>query len=558
MTDLKNSILERYLEKPQTLETWSGFPVKEIYGPEDLQGKDFSRDIGKAGEFPFTRGIYPNMYRGKYWTRREVTGFGTGKDTNERLKFQIREGASGLSVILDVLGSLGLDADHPRSRNEIGVQGVNYTSLKDMLDITEGLPLDRITMSFNISQSPTVSVVLAAYILAAEKQGIAMNSLRGTTQNDFLHRRYYAFRPSVPIDLGLKMAIDNIEFCTRHMPQWNTININLYDMREMGINAAQEIAFGFSHAKVYVRESIRRGLKVDDFAPRVGFYCSSHMDFFEEIAKLRACRRLWAKMMRDEFGASDPKSMKFRFGIHTAGCSLVPQQPLNNIIRVAYEALAAVLAGGQSIHCCSYDEPIALPTEESQQIALRTQQILAYETGVARVADPLGGSYYVESLTDQIEAEAVTIMKEIEDMGGMIAAMKREWVDREIEKAALKQQRDIDVKKKIVVGVNDFTSPPADKTPGGVHRSSKEAMRKQEQAVIQLKRDRNKDQLIKAIENLRRHADMGEKENLVPPIMEAVKSYATLEEIIGTIRQSYGLSYDPVEIRKSPFFPSIS
>lgn len=558
MTEMKNSIMERYMEKPQTMETWSGFPVKEIYGPEDLQGKDFDRDIGKAGEFPYTRGIHPNMYRGKYWTRREVSGFGTGKDTNERLKFQIREGASGLSVILDVLGGLGLDADHPRAKNEIGVQGLNYTSLKDMLDLTEGIPLDKITMSFNIAASLIASVVLASYTLAAEKQGINRDCLRGTIQNDVLHARYCGFKESNPVDLGVKMAVDNIEFCTKHMPLWNTININLYDMREMGINAAQEIAFGFSHARVYIRESIKRGLKVDEFAPRVAFYCSSHIDFFEEIAKLRACRRLWARIMRDEFGAKDPRSIKFRFGVHTAGCSLVPQQPLNNIIRVAYEALAAVLSGVQSLHCCSYDEPISLPTEQSAQIALRTQQILAYETGVAKVADPLGGSYYVESLTDQLEAEAVKIMKDIDDVGGIVAAIKREWVDREIEKSALKQQKAIDTKQKIVVGVNDFVSPPADKTPGGVHRVSEEMMKRQEQAVIKLKRERNNGGVIKAMENLRKHAEMGEKENLMPHVIEAVRAYATLEEIIGTIRQAYGLSYDPLGIRKSPFFSSAS
>lgn len=556
MAESKNNIMERYLEKPSTLETWSGFPVKEIYTPEDMKDKDYQKSVGDAGEFPFTRGIHPNMYRGRYWTRREVSGFGTGKETNERLKFQIREGASGLSVILDVLGQMGLDADHPRARNEIGVQGVNYTSLKDMHDLTEGIPLDKITMSFNIASSLTVSVVLAAYILVGEKQGVAMNCLRGTTQNDSLHARYCGFRISNPVDLGVKMAVDNIEFCTKHMPQWNTINVNLYDMREMGINAAQEIAFAFSHARVYVRESIKRGLKVDEFAPRMAFYCSSHIDFFEEIAKLRAARRLWAKIMRDEFGAKDPKSMKFRFGVHTAGCSLVPQQPLNNTIRIAYEAMAAVLAGVQSLHCCSYDEPISLPTEESQQLALRTQQILAYETGVAKVADPLGGSYYVESLTDQVEAEAVKIIKEIDEMGGMISAIKREWIDREIERAALQQQRDVDTGKKIIVGVNDFISPPEDKTPGGVHRTPEEIMKRQEVAVKQLKRDRNHGDVVKSIEKLRRHADKGEKENLVPYVIEAVKSYATLEEIIGTIRQSYGLSYDPLEIQPSPFFSS--
>jgi methylmalonyl-CoA mutase N-terminal domain/subunit len=357
----------------------------------------------------------------------------------------------------------------------------------------------------------------------------------------------------VPIELSVKMAADVIEYCTKHMPLYYTGNVNLYDLRENGINAAQEVAFGFSIAKEYIRKALERGLDIDDFSPRRAFYCASHMDFFEEIAKLRAARRLWARIMKEEFRAQDPRSFQFRFGVHTAGCSLVPQQPLNNAIRVAYQALAAVMAGVQSLHCCSYDEPVALPTEESQRLAIRTQQILAYETGVGRVSDPLGGSYYVESLTEQIEEEAKAIIEEIDDMDGMIEAIKSGWVGAEIEKAAVTHQREVDTGERIVVGVNKFASDTENETPGGVHRASYDRAQEIIDRVRRLRENRDQGRARAAIEGLRKHAEMGEKENLIPFLIEAVKADLTGEEIIGTVREAWGLPYDPFRMRESSF-----
>jgi methylmalonyl-CoA mutase N-terminal domain/subunit len=366
-------LTEAYLERVKRPKTWSGIPVKEMYTPDDVKGLDYQRDLGNAGDYPFTRGIYPDMYRGRFWTTREVCGFGTPADTNKWLKFHM-------------------------------------CSIKDMDEMTEGIPLDKVSFSL-ISADP---VTLAAYIAVAQNRGLDISTLMGTIQNEPLHSRYCAADPSCyPLDLSYKLAIDIVEYCARYVPRWVTGNVNLYNLRETGITAAQEIAFGFAFAIAHIDGALKRGLKIDEFANRRAFYCSAHIDFFEEIAKLRAARRMWAKIMKEKYHAQDPKSWKFRFAVHTAGSSLVYQQPLNNIIRVAYEALAAVLAGAQSLHACSFDEPVALPTKESQRIAVRTQQILAYETGVGNVVDPLGGSYYVESLTNKIEEEATRILEEI-------------------------------------------------------------------------------------------------------------------------------------------------
>jgi methylmalonyl-CoA mutase N-terminal domain/subunit len=545
-------LTEAYFEKPKKTETWSGFPLKEVYTPADVRHISYRKEIGDPGQFPYTRGVYRDMFRGRYWTRREVCGYGTAADTNERLKFHIEEGASGLSVIPDVPSHIGVDGDHPLAMDEVGLQGAPFTSLSDMEDLVAGIPLDKITMSFNESAS-TCPVTLAQYIIAAQKQGVEQAKLRGTMQNDPLHARYCGYRPNNPIDLSIRTSTDIIEYCTRNMPLWTSGNVNLYDWREMGINAPQEIAFGFSVAMAYIDAALQRGLDIDEFAPRRAFYCSAHIDFFEEIAKLRAARRLWARIMKEKYGAKDPRSLVFRFGVHTAGCSLFPQQPLNNIIRIAYEALAAVLGGVQSLHCCSYDEPIALPTEEAHRIAIRTQQVLAYETGVANVTDPLGGSYYVESLTNRIEEEAVSVMGEIEKAGGALEAMRTGWFDREVEKAAIKYQREIDSGERIIVGVNAFTAEREEETPGGVHRVDLQSQRIQLEKVSELKKTRDNSKVRKAVAKLRSEAEKGEQVNLMPAIMEAVSAYATRAEIMGTIRQVYGYSYDPLEVIESPF-----
>jgi len=552
MVTKEERLTEAYFERPKKTETWSGFPVKEVYGPADTKDIDYDRDIGEPGQYPYTRGIYRDMYRGRYWTRREVCGYGTAADTNERLKFHLEEGASGLSVIPDIPSHMGMDGDHPRAMDEVGLQGAPLTSLKDMEDLVAGIPLDKISMSFNESAC-SCPVTLAQYVIAAEKQGIDQAKLRGTMQNDPLHARYCGYRPTNPIDLSVKTSTDIIEYCTSHMPLWVTGNVNMYDWREMGINAPQEIAFGFSVAMAYIDDALRRGLDIDAFAPRRGFYCSAHVDFFEEIAKLRAARRMWAHIMKQRYQAKDARSLMFRFGVHTAGCSLFPQQPLNNIIRIAYEALAAVLGGVQSLHCCSYDEPISLPTEQSHRIAIRTQQILAYETAVANVTDPLGGSYYVEALTNKIEAEAAKILAEIEKLGGALEGMKSGWFDREVEKAALKYQREIDSGERIIVGVNTFTTGGERATPGGVHRVAPESQRLQVEKVKELKQSRDNEKVRAALGKLRQEAEKGEQVNLMPAILEAVSSDATRGEIMGTVRQACGYSYDPLEVIESPF-----
>ncbi len=548
-----DKISEAYFEKPKRLETWSGFPLKEFYGPADREGVDYAGEVGDPGAYPYTRGIHQDMYRGRYWTKREVCGFGSPRDTNERLKFLSKEGVGGLNVILDIPSHFGIDSDHPRAAHEIGVTGLNICSLQDMEELLDGIPIENVSMSL-ITTTLSTPVILAQYIAVAESRGIEQCRLRGTIQNDPVHFRYCGFRPAVPPDLALKIGVDSIEYCTRYIPMWYTNTVNLYDLREQGINAAQEVAFGFSIAKMYVKGTVERDLDVDSFAPRLAFYVSCHMDFFEEIAKIRAARRLWAKIMREEFGAKDPRSLKFKFAVHTAGCSLVPQQPLNNIVRVAYEGLAAVLGGVQSLHCCSYDEPIALPTEDGHRIALRTQQILAYETGVANVSDPLGGSYYIEALTDKIEAEAVRIMRQIdEEQGGMMKAIKSEWVDREMEKAALTNQREIETGERIIVGVNAFQSPPDETTPCGVQRIPTRVAAEQIDKVRRLKETRDNARVAATIAHLRDEALKGEKHNLIPAILEATKAYATLGEIVGTIREAYGHPYDPLEVIESPF-----
>jgi methylmalonyl-CoA mutase N-terminal domain/subunit len=375
--------------------------------------------------------------------------------------------------------------------------------------------------------------------------------LRGSIQNDPIHFRYCGFRPACPLDLSIKLGCDVMEFCTRHMPKWYYTTVNMYDLREQGITAPQEVAFGFGIASIYIDELIKRGLHIDEFAPRFTFYVSCHIDIFEEVAKIRAARRIWARMLKEKYGAKNPKSMQFRFAVHTAGCSLVPQQPLNNIVRISYEALAAVLAGVQSLHCCSYDEPICLPTEKGHLQALRTQQILAYETGVCNVVDPLGGSYYVENLTDMIEEEVLRIMREVEELGGMEEAIRTEWLDRVFEKEALQRQKEIDEGERLVVGVNIFTSEPERETPLGVQRIPSESARRQIEETKELKRTRNMNKLRDCIKRLKEDAEAGK--NVIPAMIEATKAYGTTGELMGTVRMAMGYPYDPMGIIESPF-----
>jgi methylmalonyl-CoA mutase N-terminal domain/subunit len=541
-----------YREKAQATNTLSGIAVKEIYTPEDIKDTNYDRDIADSGQYPFTRGIYTDMFRGRYWTRREVCGFGTPAHTNERLLQQIEEGVGGLNVIVDMPTRFGVDVQHPLAEGEVGAAGVPLTSLKDMEDLTKGIPISDVSFSL-ISSSCIAPIVLSQYIITCQSAGIDISKIRGTIQNDTLSTRFCGMGEATPPDLALKISADVIEFCTNNMPLWNPINVNMYDLRETGISATQELAFGFANAIAYIEEVLERGLDIDDFAPRFAFYCSAQIDFFEEIAKLRAARRMWARIMRERFKAKNPKSLKFRFGIHTAGCSLVAQQPLNNVVRVAFEALSAVLAGVQSLHCCSYDEPIALPHESTQRIALRTQQIIAYETGAASTADPLAGSYYIETLTNRIEEEASKIMGKIDKMGGALAAIKKKWIDMEIEKEALRYQEAIENKDRIVVGVNEFIESSEEETRAKRHKYSYGAEKEHIDNVNRLRKERDDTEVQKRIENLRKEVLKGRKHNLIPSIIEAVRAYATTDEIIGTIRECFGYSYDPFEMEKSPF-----
>jgi methylmalonyl-CoA mutase N-terminal domain/subunit len=535
--------LKGYYDKPQSTRTWSGYQVKEIYTPEDRANEDYRRDIGNAGEFPFTRGIHPDMFRGRYWTRREVVGIGSPADTHERAAFCFEQGGSGLNTIADVTYEMGLDPDHPWAQNEVGLTGVNISSIQDMETLVGDIPLDRVSWSL-ITASTTAAATLSQYVAVAQQKGYEIGILRGSIQNDPIHFRYCGFRPACPLDLSIKLGSDVMEFCTKNMPKWYYTTVNMYDLREQGITAPQEVAFGFGIAMCYIDELLARGLHIDDFAPRFTFYVSSHIDFFEEVAKIRAARRMWARLMKDKYGAKDPRSMQFRFAVHTAGCSLVPQQPLNNLVRISFEALTAVLGGVQSLHCCSYDEPMCLPTEQGHLQALRTQQIIAYETGVTNVADPLGGSYYVESLTDKI-------MKQVEEIGGMEEAIRSEWLDGQFEEEAIKRQKEIDNADKLIVGVNIFTSEPETSTPLGVQRIPKQSARQQIEGVTRLKESRDVRKLSDAIKRLR--DDAAEERNTIPAMIEATKAFATTAELLGTVRQVYGYSYDPLNIIESPF-----
>jgi methylmalonyl-CoA mutase N-terminal domain/subunit len=445
---------------------------------------------------------------------------------------------------------MGLDADHPWAQQEVGLTGVNITSIRDMETLVGDIPLDKVSWSL-ITASTAAAPTMAQYVAVAKNRGYDISTLRGSIQNDPIHFRYCGFRPACPLDLSIKLGSDVMEFCTRHMPRWYYTTVNMYDLREQGITAPQEVAYGFGIAMCYIDELLKRGLDIDDFAPRFTFYVSCHVDFFEEIAKIRAARRMWAKLLKEKYGAKDPRSMQFRFAVHTAGCSLIPQQPLNNIVRIAYEALAAVLGGVQSLHCCSYDEPMCLPTEKGHLQALRTQQIIAYETGVTNVADPLGGSYFVESLTDKIEEEALRCMKEVEDLGGMEEAIRTEWLDRRFESEALKRQKEVDNNDKLIVGVNIFKSEPETVTPLGVQRIPERSAARQIEEVKVLKRERENAKLIKAIDELRRDAAAGK--NTIPAMIEATDAMATTAELLGTVREVFGYSYDPMGVIDSPF-----
>jgi methylmalonyl-CoA mutase N-terminal domain/subunit len=513
---------------------------RSAYGPEDLAGFDPATQLAQPGQFPYTRGIHPSMYRGRLWTMRQFAGFGTAEDTNARYHFLLERGQTGLSVAFDFPTLMGYDSDHPRAEGEVGKCGVAISSLADMETLFRGIPLDQVSTSMTINGP--AALLFCFYVAAAEKQGVSSEKLRGTIQNDIL-KEYMAQHAWVyPAEPALKIIVDCFEWCAAHAPQWNTISISGYHIREAGATAAQELAFTLANGFTYVERGIARGLDVDAFAPRLSFFWDIHNNFFEEIAKLRAARRIWARHMKGRYGATDPRSWMMRFHSQTAGVTLTAQQPLNNIVRVAYQALAAVLGGTQSLHTNSLDETLALPTEQAVQVALRTQQILAYETGVPAEADPLGGSYYIESLTDQMEREAESLFAEIQAVGGVVKGIETGWFQRQIAGSAAAYQRLVEDGKQVIVGVNDFLSD--DDHPVEILKVSNDAESGQRQRLAALRAGRDNALVTRRLAELEQAAQ--EDRNVIGPMLDCARAYATLYEIRHALERVYGAYREPV------------
>ncbi|BDB10973.1 acyl-CoA mutase large subunit family protein [Thermus thermophilus] len=501
----------------------------------------YREKLGRPGEYPFTRGIYPRMYLERLWTMRQYAGFSTAEESNARYRYLLAQGQTGLSVAFDLPTQLGLDPDHPMSVGEVGRVGVSIATLEDMQRLFDGIPLDQVSTSMTIN-APAM-MLLALYLLVAEAQGVPWDKVSGTVQNDIL-KEYFARGTYIyPPGPSMRLVTDIFAFCAEHVPKWNTISISGYHIREAGATAAQEIAFTLADAKAYVRAALERGLDVDRFAPRLSFFFAAHGDIFEEAAKFRAARRLWARIMREEFGAKDPKSWMLRFHTQTGGSTLTAQEPLNNVVRTAYQALAAVLGGTQSLHTNAYDEALGLPTEKSALLALRTQQILAYESGVTRAIDPLGGSFYVEHLTDKLEREAEAILREIDALGGAVAAVEAGYFQRAIEESAWQFQKEVEEGKRVIVGVNRFFDPNSPlNEPVPVQRIDPELheRRKRELAAFKAKRDGESVRI--GLERLREAAKG--QENLFPYVLEAFRRRATLGEVCGVLREEWG-EYQP-------------
>jgi methylmalonyl-CoA mutase N-terminal domain/subunit len=513
----------------------SGRAVEPVYTPLDLAG-----GAELPGEFPFTRGIHPTMYRGRLWTMRQFAGFGTAEDTNARYKFLLERGQTGLSVAFDFPTLMGYDSDHPRSEGEVGKCGVAVSSLADMETLFSGIPLDQVSTSMTINGP--AAMLFCFYVAAAERQGVPIHQLQGTIQNDIL-KEYMAQHAWIyPAEPALKIIVDLFEWASEHTPKWNTISISGYHIREAGSTAAQELAFTLANGFCYVEHGVARGLDIDAFAPRLSFFWDVHNDFFEEIAKLRAARRIWARHLRERYGARDPRSWKMRFHCQTAGVTLTAQQPHNNVVRVAYQALAAVLGGTQSLHTNALDETLALPTEESVRIALRTQQILAYETGVPNVADPLGGSYYVEALTDGMEREAEGLFAEIEAQGGVVRAIETGWFQRQIAHSSMRFQAEVEQGRRAVVGVNDFVEEA--EAPVEILRVGNEAEQTQRRRMARVRAERDAGLVEQRLAALRSAA--AEDRNIIPAMLDCARAYCTLYEIRHVLEEIYGNYREPV------------
>jgi methylmalonyl-CoA mutase N-terminal domain/subunit len=528
---------ETYAKTPERetlFETLSGEPVEPLYTPEDVADTDPDRDIGLPGEYPFTRGVYPSMYRGRLWTMRQFAGFGSVEETNERFRYLLEHGQTGLSTAFDMPSLMGLDSDHPRSLGEVGVEGVAVDTVDDMGTLFAGIPLDEVTVSMTINAP--AAIMLAFYVVAAEENGISPAALGGTIQTDIL-KEYIAQKEwCFPIDPAMRLVTDMIEWCTAEMPRWHPISISGYHIREAGSTAQQELAFTLKDGLTYVERAIERGLDVDDFAPRLSFFFNAHIDFFEEIAKYRAARRIWARELRETFGAQREESMRMRFHTQTAGVSLTAQQPLLNIVRTAIEALAGVLGGTQSLHTNSYDEALALPTEEAVRVALRTQQVIAHETGVTNTIDPLGGAYFVESLTNQMEEAAYSYFARIDELGGMVEAIKRGFPQREIADAAFGYQQEVDSGKRIVVGVNAHRLE--DEQDPELHRPDPAVERRQSERLAATRAARDSSRVETCLGAVKQAA-AGE-ENLMPTLVEAARARVSEGEIVTALQEVFG------------------
>ncbi|HZE73665.1 MAG TPA: methylmalonyl-CoA mutase family protein [Gemmatimonadales bacterium] len=519
--------------------TVSGRAVEPVYTAVDLPSDEAQR-LSLPGEYPYTRGIHETMYRGRLWTMRQFAGFGTADDTNERYKFLLSRGQTGLSVAFDFPTLMGYDSDHPRSEGEVGKCGVAISSLADMETLFDGIPLDQVSTSMTINGP--AAILFCFYVAAAEEQGVPIAQLRGTIQNDIL-KEYMAQHAWVfPAEPALKIIVDLFDWAAEHTPKWNTISISGYHIREAGSTAAQELAFTLANGFCYVEHGLARGLDVDRFAPQLSFFWDLHSDFFEEIAKLRAARRIWARALREKYGAKDPRSWKMRFHCQTAGVTLTAQQPHNNIVRVAYQALAGVLGGTQSLHTNALDETLALPTEESVRIALRTQQILAYETGVANVADPLGGSYLLEALTDGLEREAEGLFAEIEAQGGVVPAIESGWFQRQIARASARFQAEVEQRRRLVVGVNEFLEEG--EAPVEILRVGGEAERTQRRRLAELRGRRDPSLVTQRLAALK--AAAAEDRNVIPAMLDCARAYCTLYEIRHVLEEIYGSYREPV------------
>jgi methylmalonyl-CoA mutase N-terminal domain/subunit len=532
--------LEKSPERQAEFTTISGYPIRRLYTPADLPGWDPNRDLGFPGEPPYTRGIHSTMHRGRLWTMRQFAGFGRAEDTNQRFRYLLAQGQTGLSTAFDLPTLMGYDSDHPLSEGEVGKCGVAISSLADMEVLFDKIPLANVTTSMTIN-SPA-AVIWAMYLAVAEKQGADWKKLSGTLQNDIL-KEYIAQKEYIyPPEPSMRLVIDTFEFAVKNTPKFNPISISGYHIREAGSTAIQELAFTLRDGMEYVEYGMRRGLDVDQFVPQLSFFFNAHNDFFEEIAKYRAARRIWHKAMVERYGSKNPRTWALRFHTQTAGCSLTAQQPYNNVVRTALQAMAAVLGGTQSLHTNSLDEAWALPTEFAATIALRTQQIIAHETGVTNTVDPLGGSYFVETLTNEIERGAWDYIEKIDAMGGMVAAIERSYPQREIAEASYKYQVAVDKKEKIIVGVNDYVAP---EKPLDVLQIDESVARRQAERLAKLRADRSKSEVDRRLSALRKAAEG--KDNLMPHLFDAVKSYATVGEICDALREVFG-TYEEVAI----------